>query len=218
MDDYPISQLSNRFHYHDRDSRSAFVVNEFSSTLGTTILDVGASDRGLEKAIKARQLPVARYVSVDMNDKADYSINLDKQPLPFSEGEFETVICTDVLEHLEEIHSVYESLQRIASKSIIISLPNAWFTIKKELFFGKDSTKFYGLPVTRPEDRHRWFFNFFEASDFLLSNTENGSQVQLFPYFNPSNKLVKVMMRMLLTKKRYLNLTSPTVWAVISKK
>ncbi len=38
---------------------------------------------------------------------------------------------------------------------------------KNSLISGKNHQKFYGLPIVKPSDRHKWFFNYDQALNFL---------------------------------------------------
>ena len=164
--------------YKNREERSKWLVERFYEEISNSnsLLDVGCFNADLKK-----YLPEAiKYIGVDIAGKPDVFIDLDKiDRLPFDNNQFDTVVCADVLEHLENIHLVFDELCRVASKNLIITLPNAYASIPEFLIgkkytddsekrkkYGKHS-KFYGLPLEKPEDRHRWFFSFDEAIDFL---------------------------------------------------
>jgi len=139
----------------------------------------GWGDRAILKYISPKE-----YLELDICGEPDLIIDLDKKyPLPIEQNRFDTIICTEVLEHLEEFHRVFEELLRISSKYIIISLPNAlvgirsYFTRTKYKGVAGDAgkdvgyyTKFYGLPLNKPLDRHRWFFSYSEAEYFYQNN------------------------------------------------
>jgi 2-polyprenyl-3-methyl-5-hydroxy-6-metoxy-1,4-benzoquinol methylase len=202
--------------YLNRATRSKFAVREFGQFFGKTILDVGSSNKELKSAIESQKIKIENYTSVDLA-AADFEIDLDKESLPFETNSFETVVCTDVLEHLENIHSVFLKILSIASKNVIVSLPNCWFSLKKELFLGNESGKFFGLPPIQPQDRHRWFFNFTEARYFLIKNCHDKARmIEFYPYFNQTNRILKKLLKYTLSDDRYLNLFSPAIWAYIS--
>ncbi len=87
--------------------------------------------------------------------------------LPFVDKEFDTVICIEVLEHLNNIHTLAQDLFRVANKQVIVSLPNCWRDVRVRLARGSGSVAHYGLPLAAPNDRHKWLFNTQDAVDFL---------------------------------------------------
>ena len=131
------------------------------------MLDVGADAMYLKSLVVSSG---GAYVGIGHGYNIDCEINLEKSPLPFDNRSYETVLCLDVLEHLESIH-VFDELCRISNKYVIISLPNPWSGFFSVLLKGDYSPterlKFYGLPVDPPSDRHRWFFSENEAIAFV---------------------------------------------------
>jgi hypothetical protein len=86
------------------------------------------------------------------------------------------VLCLDVLEHLENIHEMFDRLCALTKNYVIISLPNPWASMM-ENFESKSynqhtNIKFYGLPNERPDDRHKWFYSFNEAKRFIEYRAE----------------------------------------------
>jgi len=147
-----------------RQSRPEFVLIRFREIFGDTVLDIG-SDAGVIKESLGRE----RVTGVDLNPAADLMVNLDKvERLPFREGEFNAVLCLDVLEHLENLHLVMREAFRISSRYILVSLPNPWSSARLKIARGKGPISHYGLPLEPLPDRHRWFFSYGEAVNFLL--------------------------------------------------
>jgi 2-polyprenyl-3-methyl-5-hydroxy-6-metoxy-1,4-benzoquinol methylase len=120
---------------------SRFLVRNFFETLGplisgitcSSIIDVGCGEGillshiggpvsgkrlcGLDADPKeietARvQAPFARFVVGSIYD------------LPFRDGQFDLVICTEVLEHLESPEKALKQLSRVAARYCIFSVPN----------------------------------------------------------------------------------------------
>lgn len=164
--------------YKNREERSKWLYERFKNYVddSSSLLDVGCYNADFKKNIPEK----IKYTGIDIAGKPDIFINLDEiEKLPFANNEFDTTICADVLEHLENIHLIFDELCRVTSKNIIITLPNAYATIpeflkgkkyakteEKRKQYGKYS-KFYGLPLEKPEDRHRWFFSFDGAVEFI---------------------------------------------------
>jgi len=159
--------LNNDFYiqpFEDREGRAKFLSKIFGKYLKISILDVGCGDRFLKKYLSND----IKYVGVDINKNADVVINLEEDRLTkFDDRSFYNIICTDVLEHLENIHEIFDDLCRISQKYIIISLPNCWTKFSLSLITGIVDNKYYGLPVEKPLDRHKWFFNYNDALKFL---------------------------------------------------
>ena len=56
----------------------------------------------------------------------------DIYDLPYKSNSFDLVICTEVLEHLENPKKAYRELIRVSRKYILISVPNEpWFTLQR---------------------------------------------------------------------------------------
>ncbi len=154
--------------FTDRASKAAYIADKYAPVLTTSVLDVGCDAAPLKSLLAG----ATRYVGVDIRPDADVVVNLDRDNLPFQDRSFDTVLCTDVLEHLERCHAVFDDLCRVAAKRVIVSLPNPLRSLMLAIAEGSQGRlKFYGLPVDPPEDRHRWFFGHDEAVAFL---TERG--------------------------------------------
>ena len=93
-------------------------------------------------------------------------INLDKvSRLPFEDSEFDLCCAFDVLEHLEKFHLINNELLRVAKQYVLISLPNSAFEIYNNVLKNNPQkrpdcnrgtfSKYYGLPIIEPDDRHR---------------------------------------------------------------
>ncbi len=61
-----------------------------------------------------------KYVGVDIIGDPDIMINLERDKLKiFDDNNFHTVICTEVLEHLDHIHEVFDELCRVAKNTLL---------------------------------------------------------------------------------------------------
>jgi SAM-dependent methyltransferase len=154
--------------YLDRPGRNRFLAEQFPRELTGSVLNVGG---GGHRHLASSLPSGARYTEIDVSGAPDVRIDLERElPLPFEDRAFDTVICTDALEHLDNLHAVFAEMCRVSSSAVIVSLPNTWPGILANFFAGRgDSGKFYGLPLTRPDDRHKWFFSFTEAENFLAN-------------------------------------------------
>ncbi len=152
----------------DRESRYRSILEAYPDAFSSTVVDLGCDVRHLEKLARP-----PRFVGVSRESSADIVHDLENLPYPFEDREFDTVVCLDVLEHLENIHGAAAELFRIANKRVIITLPNPIDHILAVYLFRKryspdQWTKFYSLTEQPLKDRHRWFFSETEADRFLL--------------------------------------------------
>jgi SAM-dependent methyltransferase len=214
--------------YHDRKSKALYVWNKYRPYLhGRSILDVGADKCYLKDHLDSK----SSYWGIGLGGECDQTIDLETGRLPFEEGAFDCVICMEVLEHLEALHVIFDECCRVAKHHVIISLPNAWsdiYLILRGAGYSPDRPlKFYGLPVQKPEDRHRWFYSLSEAKEFIRGRAElNGMQLLRMDEYGPQHeptllgRLRGAMLRPLL----FRNCAMPTkdlfvfnLWAVLAK-
>lgn len=216
--------------YNSRESKSEYVFDKYKSLFKGNVLDVGADAMYLKNKISSHG---GDYLGVGYGDGIDIELNLEKAPLPFKDNEFETVICLDVLEHLENIHTIFDELCRVSRKSVIVSLPNPWSDLFTTLRIGdhskEESVKFYGLPPEKPSDRHRWFFSEKEAHNFISYRSEkNGWNLVQFDSQGDQKKMggngLKGLIGRSLLKSIFrsdidkLGLHHSTLWFTLEKK
>ncbi len=161
-------RFSTQFRYSDRRSKALYIAQKYAPLLTGSVLDVGCDEAPLRKLVHQPH----KYKGVDVREGSDVVLNLDRDNLPFPDRFFDTVLCTDVLEHLDRCHEVFDELCRVAGGHIIVSLPNPLRNLLTSLWESAGDgpagrLKYYGLPTDKPADRHRWFFGAEEAADFL---------------------------------------------------
>jgi SAM-dependent methyltransferase len=200
-----------------RGDRSRFVASRFGRYLQGRVLDVGC-DRAELKAL----LPGCEYVGVDVAGAPDVHLDIEKADrLPFRDGEFDCVVCVDVLEHLDNLHAVFDELLRVARRHVVVSLPNNWLPARVPLRRGGGGFTHYGLPLDRPADRHKWFFSLTEARDFVLARVARSEDLALAEELvteKPRCPCLRWLRRVRYPAfLRYLNRYAHTYWAVIAK-
>lgn len=202
---------------HERADRSGYIYATYQRYFGSRVLDVGC-DQALLKDLA----PGMKYTGVDMGGKADVVLNLDKiERLPFDNDSFDCVICSDVLEHLDNLHLVFSELIRVSNRYIIISWPNAWMAARIPMQRGEGSFRHYGLPPEKPADRHKWFFNLSEAMDFVRSQMAKRRDIELVEQRvteRPRPAALRMLRRLRYPNQRkYLNRYAHTLWTVLKK-
>ncbi len=163
-------------------------------TNNAKLIDIGAG----KLAWYGKQNYGNRYYCLDYGDSytiskddaavLDKTCDFEKENLPYSDNQFEIVICLDVLEHLDNPHKLLSELFRISSDIVVVSLPNNWVGFLKSLLIGQNITHQagYGLyPNPHPAgQRHKYWFNYSEARNFLLMQTPNNySAKNIIPRF-----------------------------------
>ena len=162
--------------FFNREERYEFIFKLFKNFIKNSVLDVGCSEGYLKKYLTDD----IKYVGIDIEGDPEFIVDLEKDKLTmFKDKSFFIVICTEVLEHLDNLHEIFDELARVSKKYIIISLPNSWFQFKFPLIRGKSKTdfRFYGLPKNNPPDRHKWFFNYEQALEFVKYRAEKNNFV-----------------------------------------
>lgn len=198
-----------------RESRSRFVADRFAPYLRGSVLDVGCFEAPLRDILKD-----GSYTGVDIAGRPDIELDLESvERLPFDDGSFDTVICVEVLEHLDNLHAMFDELVRVASRDIIISLPNCWNTARRRLEKGRGKIAHLGLPVERPVNRHKWFFNTAEARDFVRAKADEQGVVieELFTTEKPRSAILRGLRKLRYPGERYQNLFTHTIWVRLRK-
>lgn len=163
---------------------------------------------------------------IDFVGDNDLNINLDNiEKLPLPDNSFTIVSAMDVLEHLENFHLILDEMFRISNQFVIISLPNSNLNFWNILFNKKNKdllekglyTKYYGLPLKKPQDRHRWFLSIGDITRFFKNYSERKKTKLKFIF--PSRKhLFHIFLKFLLSKRLYEELFVPWVWIILEKK
>lgn len=233
------------YKYLSRKDKGRYVCLKYKKILKGKILDIGCSkERSLEKELPKE----VKYIGLDIVPEADIQIDLEKtERLPFGDNFFDVVVCTDVLEHLDNLHNVLTEIIRMSKSYIILSLPNPWSGIWRSIVNntiyqgGLDNKekrwlKFYGLPDEKAVDRHKWFFSFSEAEKFFanIAHKFNLEILQIDGEMNNVNGFKDGLKKIILdsfgievdlsstnfNKKRgrlIKDLYSGTIWAVLKK-
>lgn len=111
------------------DNSEACVERIIQDVLGTTLCDIGCGTGALLKTIRNKHANIDRAVGVDFAiDDADKLDGIEYvaakiENLPFADGEFDTVICTHVIEHVLDYRAAIAELRRVSARRVIIIVP-----------------------------------------------------------------------------------------------
>lgn len=96
---------------------------------------IGKKLEGLEYSKDAIALGKKTYPDIKITQGSIYE-------LPYKDNSFDLVLCTEVLEHLDEPEKALKELIRVSSKYLIISVPNEPFFMFAQLVRGKNWSRF----------------------------------------------------------------------------
>lgn len=197
-----------------RADRTRYAVEHFGECIKGKVLDVGCDEAVLHKL-----LPELDYTGVDIGGTPDVKLDLEKiDRLPFDDNAFDCVFCTDVLEHLDNLHLIFEELIRVSRRWVIISWPNNWVAARVPIERGRGQFKFYGLPADRPDDRHKWFFCHSQAREFVFEHAKRKAFTIAAERSTQKPKffLIRWLRRLRYPLQAcYLNRYSNTYWSVL---
>lgn len=122
---------------------------------------VGKVHEGIEYMDEA--IEIGKKVNPDLKIKKG-----DIYELPYKDSNFDLVVCTEVLEHLEDPKKALSELTRVSKKYLLLSVPNEpWFTFQR---FARGKNVF-GLGA-HPEHIQHWTHQGFQK--FV---SENGLKI-----------------------------------------
>lgn len=210
----PMTPLIETPKFFQRQKRTAWLHQYFRHIFQTKILDVGCYDAPLRKIVGADN-----YKGIDISGNPDFRIDLETvETLPFEDNSFDTVICIEVLEHLDNLHVIASDLFRISQQYVLISLPNSWRDARLKIERGKGGIAHYGLPPQKPQDRHKWFFNAQEAASFLERLSPPGWKCDVF-FTMPKRPLSLTLYRKIrYSEQSFINRYAQTGWALYEKR
>jgi 2-polyprenyl-3-methyl-5-hydroxy-6-metoxy-1,4-benzoquinol methylase len=203
--------------FPERRMRSEYIASRFSPLLKGKVLDVGC-DRALLKEL----VPGLDYYGIDIGGTPDRIVDLEAEDaVPFPDNSFDCIVCSDVLEHLNNIHKIFGELIRVTRGHVVLSLPNNWVNARRPLAKGRGHIGHYGLPVDPKQDRHKYFFNLSEADQFIRGQLPKFpfEIVEMFAMEKPRPALLRLIRRLWSgSQAQYLNRYSHTLWAVLKKR
>jgi 2-polyprenyl-3-methyl-5-hydroxy-6-metoxy-1,4-benzoquinol methylase len=127
------------------------LVNLTKTKTVDSILDVGCGEGFTLNRLKengiGKKLEGIEYLqaAIDLGKKMypDIKITMGTiYELPYKDNEFDLVLCTEVLEHLEEPQKALKELVRVSKKYLVISVPNEPFFMFAQLIRGKNWSRF----------------------------------------------------------------------------
>lgn len=213
-----FKNIVHRHYQPNHLQRYLLVADQFSQFFGETVLDVGSRNNILEELLKKK------CSLVDKNNPDLPPFDWEKEFLPYPENSFDTIVCLDTLEHINDLHQSFDDLLRVTRKYLIISLPNCWRKTIKEFLGGRGTSASYGLPPEKPFDRHKWFMNSEDIAQFMFYKTAVSfpkPSIKRMVYYIPSttwtHKWLYPLVKNILPERYFKNLFVHTVFVCLEK-
>ncbi len=126
-----------RTRLHESATRSE---EEFVTTLTVCCGRTARCIRVLKNFIKKD----VKYQGIDYKDSNEVVGHNLENGIPFDDKSFDIVFALDVLEHVENIHFLFDEIIRVSKDEAIIALPNmSYWKFRLRFLKGKDISKKY---------------------------------------------------------------------------
>ncbi len=213
-----VVDKTKRFQFTERSERAKYIGEVYKKVLNGKVADVGSSESDLRKYV------TGEYVGIDILDtpEIDITVDLEKEKIPIDDNSMDCVVCTDVLEHVNNLHEVFEELIRITKRYVIISVPNGFnYEVVFRIWFGIN-IKFYGLPENKPDDRHKWFMSHDDSVNFFKKNEKKHNYTVLDSHGHPlkyrglKGSLILFFV-WLFSFGKYKQLSTMSTWVLLEK-
>jgi hypothetical protein len=211
-------------HYLDRAERNRFAASQLQGAEVKRILNLGGGGkRHLQQSLS--RMDVGVY-EIDIQGDCDLAVNLDTlESLPFEDNHFNVACAFDVLEHLEHFHLLNEEMYRVSKEYVLISLPNSVTEILYDFLRNKPQktpdlnrgtfSVFYGLPLSPPSDRHRWWLYFEDIIRYYYYFSQaHGASLE---FWTPKLSIKKKLFKFMFGARLCYSLFCPYVWIKLSK-
>jgi SAM-dependent methyltransferase len=121
-------------------------VCEFKNFVNGSVLDFGCGSKPYKSIFNYEQ-----YIGIDIDSKGDKSIlkdvdiYYDGKNIPFENEKFDSIFCSEVLEHVFNIDEILDEFYRVLKKDgkVVITVPFAWREHEVPFDFGRYTQ--YGL-------------------------------------------------------------------------
>lgn len=112
---------------------------------------IGEKNEGIDNLDEAIKIAAKIYPTLNIKKGDIYNME-------YKDNSFDVVLCTEVLEHLDDPERAMKELIRVSSKYLILSVPNEPFFILANFARGKYLKRF----GNHPEHINHWTFKGFE--------------------------------------------------------
>ncbi|MGE5042194.1 MAG: class I SAM-dependent methyltransferase [Candidatus Levyibacteriota bacterium] len=188
-----MATLPTNYQKHmSADPSRKFFLRRFNKTLVKNIKNLNVSsilDAGCGEGFTLNQLYEAKAAkhlegvdfskqAVSLGNKQFPKLKLkqgDIYKLPYKKDEFELVICSEVLEHLEHPEKAVREVLRVSKKYVLFSVPNEPFFMGSRLLKGMNIKQL----GNHPEHINHW--NVFSFPQMLQKNGVKVKKV-LYPF------------------------------------
>ena len=164
-------------------SRIEFVAKKLGKLNEHIILDLGCRDMSLKNYLDGN----FNYIGLDYSEEKEANSNFInhnlENGLPKDLKQVDTIVALDVLEHVENIHEVYNELFSASKKTVIIALPNmAYYKFRINFLIKGVLSGKYIFSTHKVIDRHRWIPNYSSIDKFVEINTPKNWRVTEYNY------------------------------------
>ncbi len=150
-DNYRKHKSSSKLQQRLLDNFNKNLVREVKLLKPISVLDVGCGEgftlERLRKAKIGKHLEGVDYLdlAIKLGKKEHPKLILKKgsiYDLKYKANSFDVVICSEVLEHVDDPQKGLEELVRVSKKYVVLSVPNEPFFILGNLLRGKNVSRF----------------------------------------------------------------------------
>ncbi len=176
-------------HTHSNPIQRLLLGNFFKTLTGLisskkvdSILDVGCGEgftlNRLRENNIGRRLEGIEYseAAIELGKRSYPDILITKGDiynLPYKDKEFDLVLCTEVLEHLEDPKRALKELIRVSNKYLVLSVPNEPLFMLAQLVRGKNWSRF-GNDIEHIQHWSFWQFeNFVKKENVKILKTKH---------------------------------------------
>jgi len=213
-DPRPNTYLAKLFH-KPRYDRLMILLSQFAGKKISTLIDVGCGLGVLNEYLKNSNFIIDLYVGCDINKeiiknaKNIQRVVCDVNRLPFKQNIAEVVVCSEVLEHIQNPNLGFKELLRVSGKWLFISFPDE--RVKNALGFR------YSEHISEPNAKE--FKRLAEKEKFKLLKMDK--EYFAFPpsvfdklglsYKDPFNKIITFAFKLLSAITRNLSLIKTVI-------
>ena len=162
--------------------RNQFVARKLGKVNNQVILDIGCRDQVFKKSL----LGNFEYIGVDYdkeNENTEFINHNLEQGLPKQIGKIDIINAMDVLEHVENIHDIFNECLEKSEQKVAIALPNmAYYKFRLAFLFSGEISGKYIFHSKKVVDRHRWFTTYYNNINFVKTNTPKNWKIKHYNF------------------------------------